>query len=36
VLGGQVGARVGRRLRPPVLRALIVTVGVIVAVRMLL
>src|SRR6478752_6937568 len=36
VLGGYVGARVGRRLNPTVLRALIVVVGVSAAVSMLL
>lgn len=36
VVGGQVGATVGRRLPAPVLRATVVTVGLIVAVRMLL
>lgn len=36
IVGGQVGATVGRRLPAPVLRATVVTVGLIVAVRMLL
>ncbi|MET0773157.1 MAG: sulfite exporter TauE/SafE family protein [Candidatus Limnocylindrales bacterium] len=36
VVGGQVGATVGRRLPAPVLRATVVTVGLIVAVRMLI
>lgn len=36
VLGGQVGARLGRRLPDPVLRALVVTLGVFVAVRLAL
>jgi len=35
VVGAQVGAHVGRRLPPGVLRALIVTVGVVAAVRLL-
>ncbi len=35
IVGGQVGASVGRRLPAPVLRATVVTVGLIVAVRML-
>jgi len=35
VIGGQVGARLGRRLKPEVLRAVIVVVGVGVAVRLL-
>jgi uncharacterized membrane protein YfcA len=36
IVGGQVGATVGRRLPAPVLRAAVVTVGLIVAVRMLI
>jgi uncharacterized membrane protein YfcA len=36
IVGGQVGATIGRRLPAPVLRATVVTVGLIVAVRMLL
>ncbi len=36
VLGGQVGARVGRRLPAPVLRALVVALGLLVAVRLAL
>jgi uncharacterized protein len=36
ILGGYVGARIGRRLNPTVLRALIVVVGVSAAVSMLL
>jgi uncharacterized membrane protein YfcA len=35
IVGGQVGATVGRRLPAPVLRATVVTVGLIVAIRML-
>lgn len=35
VVGGQVGARVGRRLPPPTLRAVIVVVGVVAVVRLL-
>ncbi|MBW8827701.1 MAG: sulfite exporter TauE/SafE family protein [Acidobacteria bacterium] len=35
VAGGQVGARVGRRMPPQVMRAVIVVVGVIVAVKLL-
>ncbi len=35
VVGGQVGARVGRRLPPPVLRGVIVTVGVVALVSFL-
>ncbi len=35
VIGGQLGATVGRRLPAPVLRAAVVTVGTIVALRML-
>ncbi|MEU9790236.1 sulfite exporter TauE/SafE family protein [Streptomyces sparsogenes] len=35
-LGGQIGARAGRRLRPAVLRALIVTVGTVSIAQMLL
>ena len=34
VLGGQIGARVGRRLPAPALRALVVALGVLVAVRL--
>jgi uncharacterized membrane protein YfcA len=33
VIGGQLGARYGRRLPPPVLRALIVTIGVVAIVK---
>jgi uncharacterized membrane protein YfcA len=36
IAGGQVGATIGRRLPAPVLRATVVTVGTVVAVRMLL
>ncbi|MFI5262442.1 MAG: sulfite exporter TauE/SafE family protein [Candidatus Limnocylindrales bacterium] len=36
VVGGQIGARYGRRLPPAVLRALIIIVGSVVAVRLLL
>ncbi|MFI6979804.1 sulfite exporter TauE/SafE family protein [Embleya sp. NPDC050154] len=36
VIGGQVGAKVGRRLPPTVLRAVIVVVGLIAVVRLLL
>jgi uncharacterized membrane protein YfcA len=36
IVGGQVGATVGRRLPSPVLRATVVSVGLIVAIRMLL
>jgi hypothetical protein len=36
IVGGQVGAKVGRRLPAPVLRATVVTVGLIVAIRMLI
>lgn len=36
VLGGQVGARVGRRLPAPVLRTLVVTVGLLAAARLAL
>lgn len=36
IVGGQVGATVGRRLPAPVLRATVVAVGLIVAIRMLL
>ena len=36
VVGGYVGARIGRRLNPTVLRGLIVVVGVSAAVLMLL
>jgi hypothetical protein len=36
VAGGVLGARVGRRLRPAVLRAVIIVVGTLVAGRMLL
>jgi uncharacterized membrane protein YfcA len=36
VVGGQVGATIGRRLPAPVLRATVVTVGLIVALRMLI
>jgi uncharacterized membrane protein YfcA len=35
MLGGVAGARVGRRLPPPVLRAVIVVVGVVAIVRLL-
>jgi uncharacterized protein len=35
IVGGQVGATVGRRLPAPVLRATVVTVGLVVATRML-
>ena len=35
-LGGQFGARVGRRFSPAVLRALIVTVGTVAIVQLLL
>lgn len=34
--GGQIGARVGRRLPPPVLRAVIVVVGLVAVTRLLL
>jgi uncharacterized membrane protein YfcA len=36
IVGGQVGATVGRRLPAPVLRATVVTVGLVVAIRMLI
>jgi uncharacterized membrane protein YfcA len=36
IVGGQVGATVGRRIPPRLLRAVIVVVGVIVALRLLL
>ena len=36
VLGGVLGARVGRRLPPAALRAVIVTVGVVAIVRLVL
>ncbi len=36
IVGGQVGAHVGRRMSPPVLRLAVVAVGVVVAVKMLL
>jgi uncharacterized membrane protein YfcA len=36
IIGGQVGAHVGRRLPPPLLRVLIVVVGVVAAVRLIL
>lgn len=36
VLGGQLGARVGRRLPAPALRALVVALGVLVAIRLAL
>lgn len=36
IVGGQVGATVGRRLPAPVLRATVVTVGLLVATRMLM
>jgi hypothetical protein len=35
-LGGLVGARIGRRLPPPVLRGAIITVGSVVAVRLVI
>jgi uncharacterized protein len=35
IMGGQVGALVGRRLSPPLLRGLIIVVGTVVAVRLL-
>jgi uncharacterized membrane protein YfcA len=35
IVGGQVGARIGRRLRPEILRAVIVLVGTVVAIRLL-
>ncbi|MGW6674364.1 TSUP family transporter, partial [Streptomyces vinaceus] len=35
-LGGQIGAKVGRRLSPTVLRAVIVVVGLIAIVQLLL
>lgn len=35
-IGGQLGAKVGRRLPPTVLRAVIVTVGIIAIVQLLL
>ena len=35
IMGGQLGARVGRRLSPVILRALIIVIGTIVAVRLL-
>ena len=35
VVGGQIGARYGRRLPPPALRALIVVVGIVAIVRLL-
>ncbi|MGO4760860.1 TSUP family transporter, partial [Streptomyces sp. 2MCAF27] len=34
-IGGQLGAKAGRRLRPVVLRTLIVTVGTVAIVQML-
>jgi uncharacterized membrane protein YfcA len=36
IVGGQVGAHVGRRLPPPILRVVIVVVGVVAAVRLIL
>ena len=36
IVGGQVGATIGRRLPAPVLRAAVVTVGLIVSIRMLI
>jgi uncharacterized membrane protein YfcA len=36
IVGGQVGATIGRRLPAPVLRATVVTVGLVVALRMLI
>lgn len=36
IVGGQVGATIGRRLPAPVLRATVVTVGLVVATRMLI
>ncbi|HTS15308.1 MAG TPA: hypothetical protein VMH24_06550, partial [Candidatus Sulfotelmatobacter sp.] len=36
IAGGQVGAHYGRRLSPGLLRVLIITIGVIVAVHLLL
>jgi len=36
IVGGQVGAHYGRRLSPRLLRVLIITIGVVVAVRLLL
>ena len=35
VVGGVIGARIGRRLSPPALRAIIVAVGVIALVKLL-
>ena len=35
VIGGQVGAHVGRRLNPTVLRAVIVVVGLVAAIKLL-
>ncbi|NEE32064.1 sulfite exporter TauE/SafE family protein, partial [Streptomyces sp. SID7982] len=35
-IGGQIGAKVGRRLSPTVLRALIVAVGTVAIVQLLL
>jgi len=35
VAGGQIGARIGRRLPPTALRALIIVVGLVAVVRML-
>ena len=36
IVGGQIGATVGRRMSPSVLRVTVITIGVIVAVRLLL
>ncbi|GAA2234964.1 sulfite exporter TauE/SafE family protein [Kitasatospora cystarginea] len=36
VLGGQIGAKVGRRLAPPVLRGVIVAIGLVAVVRLLI
>ena len=36
VVGGQIGATVGRRMSPTVLRVTVITVGLVVAFRLLL
>lgn len=36
VIGAQIGAKVGRRIQPNVLRALIITIGLLVAIRLLI
>jgi hypothetical protein len=36
IVGGQIGAGVGRRMSPSVLRVTVITVGLVVAIRLLL